>query len=81
MANATDFYSIRLYFHWLVLVYVGGGTKDDNSTPSIIDEKVLAVLGPSCVGLENPFDGDSSVVENNGEKWKWWKSSRCRHFL
>ncbi|CAH1987016.1 unnamed protein product [Acanthoscelides obtectus] len=47
----------------------GGGTKDDNSTPSIIDEKVLAVLGPSCVGLENPFDGDSSV-SLSGEQWE-----------
>ncbi|CAH1969792.1 unnamed protein product [Acanthoscelides obtectus] len=46
-----------------------GGTKDDNSTPSIIDEKVLAVLGPSCVGLENPFDGDSSV-SLSGEQWE-----------
>ena len=45
----------------LILIGIaGGGQRDTTGDPTQRDLQVLAIIGPSGVGLDNPYDNDAA---------------------
>lgn len=60
-------FSRHLYYCVEINLYVGflGGGPPKTTSEDPLHEQILTLITPSAVGLQNPFDSDSVVIEES----------------